>query len=280
MNLFHSFFRRSTQTAARYSARMHAARISSISRLNLTHIKAAGRAADSDSTNEVFESRALGRSTGASMRNGKAMKQFFWIASATVLMLAAQNLPAAAQQDCSTFQKAVTDAMAASDDLDAQTKRFKLTSDTPKYDFDVCRAVTKLRDLANTAVTAASAACDPNNLAGNVKTLGDTAATEIPLYCTREAPPAKPQGTAAGDFIFPDSDRRILTHGEISRLSLDELRIARNEIFARRGRYFKSEELTRHFSAFAWYHPNSWNPPLNAIERQNAKMLLNAEQHR
>lgn len=211
------------------------------------------------------------------------MNRLLALIGATLLGLALHNGPAAAQQDCAGFQKAVTDAVAAADALDAQKQRFKQSSDTPKYDFDVCQAAQKLRDLADAAVNAASAACDPSNLANNVKAFGESARIEIPLYCTREAPkppPTSPSVSSGSGFIFSDSDRRLLTQAEISSLSADELRIARNEIFARRGRYFKSEDLARHFSAYSWYHPYSWNPPLNSIEKRNAQMLLNAEQHR
>jgi hypothetical protein len=63
-------------------------------------------------------------------------------------------------------------------------------------------------------------------------------------------------------------------------LSAIELRVARNEIFARRGRYFNSDDLKQHFGTLGWYRPYTWNPSLNAIEEQNVQMLLNAEQHR
>ncbi|MHC2338033.1 YARHG domain-containing protein [Bradyrhizobium sp. USDA 4454] len=51
------------------------------------------------------------------------------------------------------------------------------------------------------------------------------------------------------------------------------MRIARNEIFARRGRYFDSADLKAYFSRFAWYAPNSWNPRLNAIEEANVALI-------
>ncbi|MFX6167363.1 YARHG domain-containing protein, partial [Acinetobacter baumannii] len=44
------------------------------------------------------------------------------------------------------------------------------------------------------------------------------------------------------------------------------MRIARNEIFARRGRYFNAPDLTAGFRRFACCVPRSWDPPLNAVE--------------
>lgn len=76
-----------------------------------------------------------------------------------------------------------------------------------------------------------------------------------------------------GGFVFPDSDRRRLTLGDLQRLSKDDLRIARNEIFARRGRYFESADLKARFERFSWYAPNTWNPRLNAIEQANVALI-------
>jgi len=75
------------------------------------------------------------------------------------------------------------------------------------------------------------------------------------------------------DFIFPDSDTRMLTDADLRALSKDDLRIARNEVFARRGRYFNAPDLTARFSRFAWYVPRSWDPPLNAIESANVALI-------
>ena len=79
-------------------------------------------------------------------------------------------------------------------------------------------------------------------------------------------------GGASG-FIFPDSDRRLLTAGDLQRLSKDDLRIARNEIFARRGRYFEAADLKVRFDRFSWYAPSTWNPKLNAIEQANVALI-------
>jgi hypothetical protein len=92
--------------------------------------------------------------------------------------------------------------------------------------------------------------------------------------------PAAPQPRLSRDFIFSDSDRRLLTRAELDRLSRAELRIARNEIYARRGRYFDSEDLKQHFGAFPWYRPSTWEPRLNAIESQNVSLIQQAETRR
>jgi hypothetical protein len=84
---------------------------------------------------------------------------------------------------------------------------------------------------------------------------------------------ARPQS----DFLIPDSDKRILDRADLARFSKMQLRIARNEIYARRGRFFKSEDLKAYFSKFGWYKPYSWNPGLTSIELANAFLIQSVE---
>jgi hypothetical protein len=105
---------------------------------------------------------------------GQASRKWLLSSMAAALLLIARDGGVFAQ-DCTTFQKAVTDALAASDALDAQMKRFRQTSDTPKYDVDVCLAATKLRDQAHTAAGYATAACDPGHIAANMGSFQESA---------------------------------------------------------------------------------------------------------
>ncbi|WP_076864432.1 YARHG domain-containing protein [Bradyrhizobium mercantei] len=105
----------------------------------------------------------------------------------------------------------------------------------------------------------------------------DPPATVIPpqqsLPPPTSPPSAPPVARSQSDFIIPDSDSRLLSESDLRALSKDDLRIARNEIFARRGRYFNAPDLTARFSRFAWYVPRSWDPPLNAIESANVALI-------
>ena len=55
------------------------------------------------------------------------------------------------------------------------------------------------------------------------------------------------------NYIFFDSDRRLLTETDVMGLSAEQLRIAKNEIYARRGRMFTSEDLKAYFESKPWY---------------------------
>lgn len=93
------------------------------------------------------------------------------------------------------------------------------------------------------------------------------------------------------DYILDFSSQREVTASDISGLSLAELRIARNEIFARHGRQFKDSMLNQWFYSKVWYlnlaekyapdYFDNNNPsPLSDLERENAEFILEYEQNK
>lgn len=88
----------------------------------------------------------------------------------------------------------------------------------------------------------------------------------------------------AGDasYILPYSSDRYLVNEDIENLSLQELNYARNEIYARYGRDFKSQELKDYFGSKAWYQmrysPESFPyDRLSEIEKYNVDFLYGRE---
>ena len=60
---------------------------------------------------------------------------------------------------------------------------------------------------------------------------------------------------SASEYILPESNTRLLTEDDLSGLSKEELRLARNEIFARYGMIFGVEDLDSYFTSKSWYEP-------------------------
>lgn len=85
------------------------------------------------------------------------------------------------------------------------------------------------------------------------------------------------------DYIFIDSDSRYLTIADLEKLTAEQLRIARNEIYARRGRKFADSELQRYFNGFSWYNgtiePEDFNGDnmFNKYEYTNVKFIKQYE---
>jgi hypothetical protein len=101
----------------------------------------------------------------------------------------------------------------------------------------------------------------------------------VPPQTPAPARPVEPAPVAAPsqDFVFPDSDRIRLTREMVARLAPGQLRIARNEIYARRGRYFRDPALAAYFGRFSWYRPYTWEVPLNAVEQANVSLIASFE---
>lgn len=89
--------------------------------------------------------------------------------------------------------------------------------------------------------------------------------------------------TDSGEYIFPDSDKRMLTEEDFEGKTRQELRIGRNEIFARRGRDFQTKDLKEWFTSKEWYEPKysaeefGTSVQLNEFERENSSRILQAE---
>lgn len=85
------------------------------------------------------------------------------------------------------------------------------------------------------------------------------------------------QSAPKAGFLFVDSDRRLLTPEELKGLSKAELRNARNEIYARRGRKFVRKEVANYFKQFDWYRPQFGEVELTFLEAQNVALIQKFE---
>ena len=86
-----------------------------------------------------------------------------------------------------------------------------------------------------------------------------------------------------GSYVIADSATRALTNADLQGMTAYQLRLARNEIYARHGRTFKDAALQNYFNSCSWYKPDSnYNNAnddanLSAIEKQNINTIRNYE---
>lgn len=90
------------------------------------------------------------------------------------------------------------------------------------------------------------------------------------------------QSYGTGDYILPNSSTTYLTRADLAGLSQEQLRLARNEIYARHGRKFKTKELQDYFNSKSWYtgtiESNAFKDDyLNAYEKENIKLIQSLE---
>ena len=80
------------------------------------------------------------------------------------------------------------------------------------------------------------------------------------------------------EYIFPNSSAATLQESDLLNLSAEELRIAKNEIYARHGRLFVDTELQSYFNGCSWYRgriePDEFDEGmLNELERANVQII-------
>lgn len=90
------------------------------------------------------------------------------------------------------------------------------------------------------------------------------------------------------DYILPDSNQRYLTEADLESLTHQECCLARNEIYARHGRIFTTEEIANYFEEKDWYQgtiepqvfDRNTSSYFNDYELKNVQLLLQYEKEK
>ena len=84
---------------------------------------------------------------------------------------------------------------------------------------------------------------------------------------------------AKGAGIFPEGSQRYLSYADVEYLSSRDLKIMRNEIFARHGYIFKTSDMIQHFNSQSWYRAlnNDVTAYLSKIEKDNVNFIKQYE---
>ncbi len=91
-------------------------------------------------------------------------------------------------------------------------------------------------------------------------------------------------GSVNSEYILPESNTRELTRKDIEHLSKEQLRLARNEIFARHGMIFGVEDLDQYFATKSWYKPTVSSEEyyskvnMSLIEEANINLIVSMEE--
>lgn len=111
---------------------------------------------------------------------------------------------------------------------------------------------------------------------------------EIAITSTFNRPSVEPtppmdtelsQASDEGGFILPFSNSRSITEEDLAGLTEWQLKVARNEIYARHGRAFVHQDLSCYFDKLPWYEidPEYSENKLSSLEISNAVFILNYE---
>jgi hypothetical protein len=79
--------------------------------------------------------------------------------------------------------------------------------------------------------------------------------------------------------IYPEGSKRLLRVTDIQGLNKWDLKVMRNEIFARHGYIFKTQEMKDYFGTQPWYAPRYANieSMLSDTEKKNVKFIQSYE---
>jgi hypothetical protein len=79
----------------------------------------------------------------------------------------------------------------------------------------------------------------------------------------------------SGDYVINDSASRVIQEVELVNLTPWQLKVARNEIYARHGRPFVHKDLQCYFATKSWYSidPNFSESSLSTIENRNVAII-------
>lgn len=94
-------------------------------------------------------------------------------------------------------------------------------------------------------------------------------------------------GSTDSDYVLPQVTTHHYTAEELSGLSSWELKVARNEPFARHGREFQDSDLQNYFNSKSWYTPqyspdtfDAMQSPLSQTEKDNVNTVISVQKAR
>ena len=81
------------------------------------------------------------------------------------------------------------------------------------------------------------------------------------------------------EYILPDSDKRIISRDELTKLNEQQVRMACNELYARHGRKFLDGNIQAYFNSKSWYRgtiePEAFNEDVfNQYEKSNKDIIV------
>jgi hypothetical protein len=88
------------------------------------------------------------------------------------------------------------------------------------------------------------------------------------------------------EYILPKSDKEKLTRVDLEGLTKEQLRLARNEIYARHGMIFGVSDLDNYFATKSWYKPTiafkdfDNKVEMSIVEEQNIMLIQQVEKEK
>lgn len=144
--------------------------------------------------------------------------------------------------------------------------------------------VCKVLNKENTEVNTHENRTDSYSYSDTVTTNIDNVYTDRPIKTdapVRTTDTVYTEGPYENEYLF-NSDSQLISVSYLSGLSQAEVRLILNEIYARNGYIFKTEEYIDYFTSKDWYEPkyeeqSEAEAHFNSIERENKDIIAEYE---
>ena len=110
---------------------------------------------------------------------------------------------------------------------------------------------------------------------------------EVPqVEVPQEEVPQENTTTSDSEYILPKSDKEKLTRADLEGLTKEQLRLARNEIYARHGMIFGVSDLDNYFATKSWYKATIQfadfdnKVEMSIVEEQNIILIQQVEKEK
>lgn len=103
---------------------------------------------------------------------------------------------------------------------------------------------------------------------------------------TQESEHNEDTNASEAEYILPKSDKEKLTRADLEGLTKEQLRLARNEIYARHGMIFGVSDLDNYFATKSWYKPTisftdfDDKVEMSIVEEQNIILIQQVEKEK
>ncbi len=99
--------------------------------------------------------------------------------------------------------------------------------------------------------------------------------TAIPTTLMAQKHAPRPYVKKVKHGVYPEGSTRLLRQSDMEGLTSWDLKVMRNEIFARHGYIFRTQEMIDYFSQKSWYTPryDDVSSLLSSIEKKNVEFI-------
>ena len=115
---------------------------------------------------------------------------------------------------------------------------------------------------------------------------GDTSEEDLQTDVDQDTQDEASLEESDSEYILPKSEKEKLTRADLEGLTKEQLRLARNEIYARHGMIFGVDDLDQYFATKSWYKPTiSFTDfyekvEMSIVEEENVMLIQQVEKER